>query len=28
MGDIALPYPMYLGEKLIEDQFCTINADA
>lgn len=28
MGDIALPYPMHLGEKLIEDQFCIVNANA
>ncbi|MBN8595235.1 MAG: DUF3962 domain-containing protein [Anaerolineae bacterium] len=27
MGDIVLTYPMHIGEKLIEDQLCIINAE-
>jgi hypothetical protein len=28
MGDIAQPYPMHLGETLVEDQLVIVNADA
>ncbi len=28
MGNIALPYPMHLGEKIIEDHLCILGLDA